>query len=222
MIDKKEITERMQEDKNFIVAAVSCDLITLIKEKHEDWLDNSGYQAYYDLVIELVDYMMFTEGSMYLNFMQKKEEDNNLEFSKLANDCFDWFYMKLAEKLVTKELLHEVCFGEPKEYFAKLEAAKKELNKEAPKKQMIKQVIPPSQVNIIQRALNVLELSLSEQQKTAHDDNIGYTLFDIVTLRGILKGEVSVVWAEEDTKGFAFKHCVDFPDYGDDFPLERL
>lgn len=218
MIDTKNITKEMQDDRAFISAAVSCELIDLIKKEHEEWLDNGGFQSYYDLVVKIVDYMMFTEGSMYLNFLHKKEDNNKVEFSKLANDCFDWFHIKLAKALVTKELLHEVCYGDPKKYFAELEVAKKE----ASKKQMVKQVIPPAQVEIIQRALNVLELSLKEQNKVSHDENISYTIFDIVTLRGILKGEVSVVWAEEDTKGFSFKHSVDFPDYGDDFPLERL
>ncbi len=222
MIDAKDITEEMQTDRAFIIAAVSCDLIQLIRKEHKNWLNDHGYQPYYDLVVELVDYMMFTENSMYLKFLQKKENNNNIEFSTLTDDCFDWFYMKLANKLVTTELLYEVCFGVPKEYFAKLEAAKKETKKEAPNKQMVKQVIPPAQVEIIQRALNVLELSLNEQNKASHDENISYTIFDIVTLRGILKGEVSVVWAEEDTEGFSFKHSVDFPNYGDDFPLERL
>ena len=63
-----KITEKMQDDRAFIIAAVSCDLIEVIKKDHEDWLDNGGYQPYYDLVVELTDHMLFTEGSVYLKF----------------------------------------------------------------------------------------------------------------------------------------------------------
>lgn len=224
MIDTKDITKEMQTDRAFIIAAVSCDLIGLIKKEHDEWLDNGGYQPYYDLVIELVDYMMFTEGSTYLRFLEAQEKDKDLCFTTFADDCFDWFHMRLAVKLVTEELLHEVCFGDPKKYFARVEAEKKETAKkeEAPKKKMVKQVIPPAQVAIIQRALNVLELSLNEQCKLYHDDNIAHTTFDILTLRGLLSGEVSVVHPKEISEAFSHHHNVDWPDYGDEFPLEEL
>lgn len=224
MIDKKEITEEMQDDRAFIIAAVSCDLIESIKEKHKNWLDDHGYQAYYDLVVELTDYMLFGENSYYLEFLKLKEKDENLDFSTFSQNCFDWYFMCFAKQLLTKELLHEVCFGDTKEYFAGVEKAKKEAKvlAETLQKKMVKQVIPQEQVAIIQRALNVLELALNEQCNLYHDDNIAHTTFDIITLRGILKGEVSVVWAKEDTEGFSFKHSVDFPDYGDEFPLEEL
>jgi hypothetical protein len=225
MIEKKDITEEMQNDRAFIIAAVSCDLIGLIKEKHEDWLDSGGYQPYYDLVVELTDYMLFDENSYYLEFMKLKEKDEKLCFNSFSSNCFDWYHMTLARQLVTEELLHEVCFGNPKEYFAGVEKAKKNAKLSAEvkeEKQMVKQVIPPAQVEIIQRALNVLELALNEQCNLYHDDNIAHVTFDIITLRGILKGEVSVVWPKEDTEGFSFKHSVDWPDYGDEFPLEEL
>jgi len=224
MIDKKEITERMWADRAFIIAAVSCDLIDFIKENHEDWIDDHGYQAYYDLVIEVTDQILFTEDSKYLEFMKLKEKDENLCFTKFADDCFDWFHMRLAREIVTKELLHEVCFGDPKEYFVKIEKAKKEAKilAEAPQKEMVRQVIPQDQIEIIQRALNLLELALNQQCNVSHDDTLASTTFDILGLRGILNGEVSVVWAKEDTEGFSGKHNVDFPDYGHHYPLEEL
>jgi hypothetical protein len=170
--------------------------------------------------------MLFGENSYYLEFLKLKEKDENLDFSTFSQNCFDWYFMCFAKQLLTKELLHEVCFGDTKEYFAGVEKAKKEAKvlAETPQKKMVKQVIPQEQVAIIQRALNLLESALQDipqVQKDATSD-ISHDLFDIVTLRGILKGEVSVVWAKEDTEGFSFKHSVDFPDYGDEFPLEEL
>jgi len=228
MIEKEKITETMQNDRAFIIAAVSCDLIGLIKKEHDEWLDNGGYASYYDLVIEVVDYMLFTKGSTYLNFMEAQKKDEDLCFNGFSGNCFDWFHMELASKLITEELLNEVCFGDPKKYFAEVEKAKKKAKKKAEKevlkKKMVRQVIPQEQVAHLQRALNLLESALSDipqAQKDATSD-ISHDLFDIVTLRGILKGEVSVVWPKEDTEGFSFKHSVDFPDYGDEYPLEEI
>ena len=210
-----KITEKMQDDRAFIIAAVSCDLIEVIKKDHEDWLDNGGYQPYYDLVVELTDHMLFTEGSVYLKFLKKQKKDEGLCFHGFSGNCFDWFHMELARTLVTEELLHAVCYGNPKEYFEKLMAKPKEEKK-------VQQVIPPAQIAIIQRALNLLELALNEQCQEEHNDIIAYTTFDIVTLRGLLKGEVSVVHLKEIADAFSFTHSVDWPDYGDEFPRVDL
>lgn len=97
-----------------------------------------------------------------------------------------------------------------------------EVSVDSPKKGLVKQVIPPAQIAIIQRALNLLELALSQQCQEEHDDILAYTTFDIVTLRGLLKGEVSVVHKEEIVRTFSHYYNVDFPDYGDEFPKIEL
>jgi hypothetical protein len=211
-----KITEKMQADRAFIAAAVSCDLIEVIKEKHEDWLDNGGYQPYYDLVVELTDHMLFSKGSMYLKYLKEKET-RDVDFSTIADDCFDWFHMRLARELVTEELLHEICFGDAKEYFKRQMAKPKKVPQ-------VQQVIPPAQIQIIQRALNLLESALSDipqDQKDATSD-ISHDLFDITTLRGLLKGEVSVIHSKDVAESFSSFCGVDWPDFGDDYPRVDL
>jgi hypothetical protein len=216
MIKKENITEKMLKDRAFIIAVVSCDLIHLIKDKHEDWLDEHGYGPYYDLVIEITDYMLFDEDSYYLKFLKLKEEDENLDFYTFAQNCFDWYFMAFARQLVTNDLLHEVCFGDTKKYFAGIEKAK-----EAKKVKMIRQVIPPVQMEIVQRALNVYEKALQQQDLDKHDD-INDELFDILCLRGMLKGEVAVVHPKEVADAFSFHYAgVDWPEYYG-FPKEDI
>ena len=107
------MTEQMQKDRAFIVAAVSLDLIDHINSKHPNFMDNYGFQSYYDCVVAIVDEMLFTEGSLYLNYINR--DNKELTFHDFTNDCFDWYYMKQAKKHFTKELVHKVCFGTDRE-----------------------------------------------------------------------------------------------------------
>jgi len=110
---------QIKKDRGVLIAAVSEDLYTLIKEEHESWLDESGHYSFYDLVVAIVDEMMFSEGSAYQRFMKAKANDKNADFHDMTDDCFDWYHMALARTMVTKELLHEVCFGDTDKYFEK-------------------------------------------------------------------------------------------------------
>lgn len=111
---------KIQKDRDIIIAAVSEDLYELITKEHSVWLDNHGHYAFYDLVVTLVDEMMLTEGSTYRKYMKAKSFDNKLDWSTFTNECFDWFHMGLARKLVTEELLLAVCYGETNKYFEKV------------------------------------------------------------------------------------------------------
>jgi len=92
------------------------------------------------------------------------------------------------------------------------------------KVEYVRQQIPPAQLEHLQRALNLLEQALGDipqVQKDATSD-ISHDLFDITTLRGLLKGEVYVVHTHEVAESFSFKHNVDWPDYGDEFKPEKF
>lgn len=113
---------KIRDDRGVIIAAVSEDLYTLIKEEHEDWLDESGHYAFYDLVVAIVDEMLFAEGSTYQRFMKARKNNSKLDWHEFSGECFDWFHMGLARKMVTKELLHAVCHADTNEYFEKTRA----------------------------------------------------------------------------------------------------
>jgi hypothetical protein len=111
--------EQIRNDRGVIIAAVSEELYTIIKEEHKDWLEDSGHYAFYDLVVAIVDEMMFSKGSMYQRFISKKGVDSS-DWYSFAGECFDWFHMGLSRTMITKELLHAVTHGDTDKYFDKV------------------------------------------------------------------------------------------------------
>ena len=97
-------------------------------------------------------------------------------------------------------------------------------NEKNPKPKMVQQVIPPAQMNIVQRALNLLEAALADipEDERGKSEHMEYTLFDIKTLRGLLKGEVSVIHTKEVADKFSHIHGVDWPVYTKEFPRKDL
>ena len=98
------LTAEMQHDRSTIIAAVSYNLYPIVRKEYFPFLDNNGHYAYYDLVVELVDKMMFEVGSLYLAFMEKKERGDKVDFSDLSDDCFDWYYMHKSEEMLPERL----------------------------------------------------------------------------------------------------------------------
>lgn len=94
---------------------------------------------------------------------------------------------------------------------------------EKKKSGLVKQVIPKDQVDIIHRALNLLEKALADIPKdVVHQSNVPDVLFDIQTLIGLFSGEVSVEHPKVVAYNFVSHHNVDWPDYGDTYPLIEL
>lgn len=96
---------------------------------------------------------------------------------------------------------------------------------EKEKSGIVKQVIPSDQTKLIIRALRLLKTSIelmpSEHKEKCYD--INHDHFDIITLIGLLQGEVSVEHPKEIAEAFSFHYeGVDFPDYGDEYPLIEL
>jgi len=77
---------------------------------------------------------------------------------------------------------------------------------------MIRQRIPAGYLDLVQRGLNLLELALKEADKDEQDQIIGHNLFDIMTVRGLLKGEIYTEFTKEQKKKFIQLCGVDFPD----------
>ena len=57
---------------------------------------------YYEMVIEIVDEMMFTDNSEYLKYAYA--EDKTDWFHRNHDDCFDWYFIGESEKLLPKYL----------------------------------------------------------------------------------------------------------------------
>lgn len=72
----------------------------------------------------------------------------------------------------------------------------------------IQQQLPPSQVEILQHALKVLQTSL---QLTKEKDN--HLDFDIMTLQALLKYNVKIELSKTALDKFSTTEGIDFPDY---------
>ena len=92
------VPEGSEYDRAFIIAAVSCSAIDVVRQHYEQWLDNNGYIPFYEMVIEIVDEIMFTEGSKYLEWCVA--EDKNDWWDTNTDSMFDWYHMAEAEKLI--------------------------------------------------------------------------------------------------------------------------
>ncbi len=102
MLSEKKITKKMQYDRAIIIAAVSCSALDVVKEHYADWLDNNGYYPFYEMIIEIVDELMFTKGSEYLKFANAKDQTD--WFIDKHDTCFDWYFMEEGRKLIHRNL----------------------------------------------------------------------------------------------------------------------
>ena len=90
----EDFTQEIHRDRAFIIAAVSCELQPIMEKCYSVLLDDAGYQWFYDLVIEIVDEIMFTPGSAYLECISKGS--GNDYWAKEKENCFDWYHMSKA------------------------------------------------------------------------------------------------------------------------------
>lgn len=97
-----KITKAMQFDRSFIIAAVSCSAIDVVREHYKNWLDDNGYIPFYEMVVEIVDEIMFSKGSEYLKYM--KDKDKTDWFGRHHDTCFDWYFMEEGRKLIHRNL----------------------------------------------------------------------------------------------------------------------
>lgn len=98
----EKITKRMQSDRALVIAIVSCNAVEVIREHYQGYLDNNGYIPYYEMVLEIVDEIMFTEGSEYLKYYKAKDKSD--WFHIHHNTMFDWYFIAEAEKLIHRDL----------------------------------------------------------------------------------------------------------------------
>lgn len=101
MLDYELITKAMQADRAFIIAAVACSTLDVVKEHYQGWLDNNGYIPFYEMVIEIVDELMFTEGSKYLEYANAEDQ---MGWWDNVDSFMDWYHMQEAEKLIHRNL----------------------------------------------------------------------------------------------------------------------
>lgn len=104
MRTEKEIEIQKQNDRAFIISAVTTELHNMAYLEYFDaWETNGGMQWFFDECVEITDKIMFSEGSQYLKWLDHwKSTDNDKDvegFSEFTNEtCFDWYHMNEARK----------------------------------------------------------------------------------------------------------------------------
>jgi len=82
------------------------------------------------------------------------------------------------------------------------------------KMKVVTQVIPKEQVEIIKQGLDLLEIMLKNVKNHEENDKVSYTLFDILTLKGMLNQTEMVIELPFDIyERFTAINGVDFPQY---------
>jgi hypothetical protein len=92
---------RKENDKMFILSAVTLELFDVAKKK-DDYLDQYGMQHFYDMCIDIVEEML--DGEEYKKFLVDKDY-----FNTNHGTCFDWYYMTKSIYMFTDERIRRVA-----------------------------------------------------------------------------------------------------------------
>lgn len=99
------LQEQIKKDRDFVMVAVGCHLMTAIPKIDPNYFDQWGLQHFYDMVVDIVDEMMFgSNDSEYF----KSIGDNNY-FHVNHNTCLDWYYMDKSVQMITMDRYRKVA-----------------------------------------------------------------------------------------------------------------
>jgi len=107
MFEKRDVDDIMDKrlynsQQLFILTAVAGTCMETAQRKFSNFTDNHGYAVLYELIMDIVDEMLFTEGCEYQKFLNDKEQDD--WFSTHHNTCMDWYFMDKGRELLEARL----------------------------------------------------------------------------------------------------------------------
>ena len=102
MINLKKQKKQMKYDRATAIAIISSNGINLVQDKYVDWLDNNGWIPFYELMVEIADEVLFTEGSLYMVALAQGRLTD--EFHRTFPTMFDWWILDEGMKLIDKYL----------------------------------------------------------------------------------------------------------------------
>lgn len=98
------IQEKIKLDRDYIIVAVGIHISKVITNIHPNYLDQWGYMHMYDLVIDIVDEMMFSSSeTAYMKYLSDKEY-----FQKMSTDL-DWYHMDKSVTMLTIDRFKKVA-----------------------------------------------------------------------------------------------------------------
>jgi hypothetical protein len=114
MKTEEEVKQKIQEDLQFIISAVTSTLHDMAYLKYfVAWENNGGMGWFFSECVDITHEIMLTEGSAYLKWLEhwKEMEDNTCEsFSEITGEtCFDWYHMIEARKLFMSMYEEDEC-----------------------------------------------------------------------------------------------------------------
>ena len=93
---------RCPEQELIITIAIAGACIREVEKDFINYTDENGYIPLYELIAEINDKLLLTEGSVYQRYLAT--EDKNDWFSINYDSCTDWYFMEKAVELIRVEL----------------------------------------------------------------------------------------------------------------------
>jgi hypothetical protein len=98
------IQEKIRTDRDFIMVAVGIQISRAIESIHPNYFDQWGNQHLYDLVIDIVDEMMFSHpNTEYMKYLSDEKH-----FQKMSTDL-DWYHMDKSITMLTEDRFNKVA-----------------------------------------------------------------------------------------------------------------
>lgn len=117
MKTEEEVKQRIQEDLQFIISAVTSELHDMAYLKYfVAWENNGGMGWFFSECVDITHKIMLTEGSAYLKWLDhwKINGDSDSEgFMEITGEtCYDWYHMIEARKEFMSRYEEDECSKE--------------------------------------------------------------------------------------------------------------
>lgn len=102
-------SKEKQELRNsifFLRTAMTSTLTLEVIEKFKDWVDSNGWAEFYEMIMEICDEVLLSNGSEFLKYIKLylKGEAEDDYFDKHFSTCYDWYFMDLARQEFNKRM----------------------------------------------------------------------------------------------------------------------
>lgn len=87
----KATSKGYSEQEVFLLTAMVTEGIRFVDHKHSGFLDDNGHPPFYDLMLSIVDDLLFDTDSEYQKYLSATDKDN--WFHKHHDTCMDWYFM---------------------------------------------------------------------------------------------------------------------------------
>jgi hypothetical protein len=99
------LEEKIIADKMFILSATSIELYSLVTNKYPEYLEQFGYQHFYDTCVDIVNEVVDND----LNYKKYLTDKNT--FSNLSHGL-DTYFSEKAFSMFTAERIAKIAGGE--------------------------------------------------------------------------------------------------------------